>query len=213
MPTATIDAPRREAARPEADERLRRDRDHLAGHHDAAARDRARAPTASACAVPCAEILVMDDDGREVPPARTARSGSAGRWSCRATGTTRRPRRESFVGGFWRSGDIGSMDAEGYVRVLDRKKDMINRGGYKIYTVEVENVLAESPGVLEARGGGEPCPVLGERVHAFVVARDGAASRPRRCAPSAPSAWPTTRCRRPSRFAPSRCRATPTARS
>jgi long-chain acyl-CoA synthetase len=79
---------------------------------------------------------------------------------------------ESFVGGYWRSGDIGSRDAEGYVRVFDRKKDMINRGGYKIYSIEVENALMSFPGVVEAAAVAQPCPVLGERVHAFVVVND-----------------------------------------
>lgn len=60
------------------------------------------------------------------------------------------------------------MDAEGYVRVLDRKKDMINRGGYKVFSTEVESILLRIPGVVEAAVVGVPCPVLGERVHAFV---------------------------------------------
>jgi long-chain acyl-CoA synthetase len=60
------------------------------------------------------------------------------------------------------------VDAEGYVRVFDRKKDMLNRGGYKVYSVEVENVLMAWPGMVEAAIVGRPCPVLGERVHAFV---------------------------------------------
>jgi long-chain acyl-CoA synthetase len=77
---------------------------------------------------------------------------------------------EAFVGGYWRSGDIGSVDAEGYVRVFDRQKDMINRGGYKIFSVEVENALMGFAGVVEAAVVSRPCPVLGERVHAFVVA-------------------------------------------
>jgi O-succinylbenzoic acid--CoA ligase len=63
---------------------------------------------------------------------------------------------------------LGSLDAEGYLRIFDRKKDMLNRGGYKIYSVEVENVLLQIPGVLEAAIIGRPCPVLGERVHAVV---------------------------------------------
>lgn len=79
----------------------------------------------------------------------------------------------SFVGGFWRSGDIGSIDSAGFVRVLDRMKDMINRGGYKIYSAEVENVLMTVEGVLDAAIVGTPCPVLGERVAAFIVP-DGA---------------------------------------
>jgi O-succinylbenzoic acid--CoA ligase len=76
----------------------------------------------------------------------------------------------SFTAGYWHSGDLGSVDAEGYVRVFDRKKDMLNRGGYKIFSVEVENVLMAWPGMVEAAIVGRPCPVLGERVHAFVVA-------------------------------------------
>ncbi len=73
-----------------------------------------------------------------------------------------------FSDGYWHSGDIGSKDAAGFVRILDRKKDMINRGGYKIYSAEVENVLMGLPGVVDAAVVGVPCPVLGERVHAFL---------------------------------------------
>ena len=76
----------------------------------------------------------------------------------------------SFTAGWWHSGDLGSIDADGYVRVFDRKKDMLNRGGFKIYSVEVENVLMAWPGMVEAAVVGKPCPVLGERVHAFVHA-------------------------------------------
>ena len=103
---------------------------------------------------------------------------------------------ESFTAGFWHSGDLGSIDARGFRAVFDRKKDMINRGGLKIYSAEVEIVLA---GHAE-RGRGaiiaKPCPVLGERVHAVVVTRDGV-SAARRCAHGAPSGCRTTRCRRP----------------
>jgi acyl-CoA synthetase (AMP-forming)/AMP-acid ligase II len=81
---------------------------------------------------------------------------------------------KEFTDGFWHSGDIGSVDAEGYVRVLDRKKDMINRGGYKVFTAEVESVLAGHPAVVESAVVGYACPVLGERVQAFVVLRETA---------------------------------------
>jgi long-chain acyl-CoA synthetase len=77
--------------------------------------------------------------------------------------------RTGFTAGYWHSGDIGSIDAEGFVQVLDRKKDMINRGGYKIFTAEVETILIACPGVVECAVVAVPCPVLGERVHAFVV--------------------------------------------
>jgi O-succinylbenzoic acid--CoA ligase len=65
-------------------------------------------------------------------------------------------------------------DSAGYVHILDRIKDVVNRGGYKIYSAEVENVFAEFADVLEAAVVGRPCPVLGERVHAFIVLRPGA---------------------------------------
>ncbi len=81
-----------------------------------------------------------------------------------------------FTDGFWRSGDLGEIDAEGFVRVLDRKKDMINRGGYKVFTAEVESALAEHPSVVESAVLGYPCPVLGERVQAFVVLRHRASA-------------------------------------
>jgi O-succinylbenzoic acid--CoA ligase len=77
---------------------------------------------------------------------------------------------KGFAEGCWRSGDLGSKDAQGLVRIFDRIKDMINRGGYKIYSVEVENALMALPGVVEAAVVGHPCPVLGERVHAYVYA-------------------------------------------
>ena len=80
--------------------------------------------------------------------------------------------RVDFTGGFWHSGDLGSVDADNFVRVFDRQKDMINRGGLKIYSAEVESVLAGHPAVVESAIIAKPCPVLGERVHAVVVVRE-----------------------------------------
>ena len=57
--------------------------------------------------------------------------------------------------------------------MFDRQKDMINRGGLKIYSAEVESVLAGHPDVVESAIIAKPCPVLGERVHAVIVTRDG----------------------------------------
>ncbi|GAB4481888.1 MAG: hypothetical protein OHK0044_30650 [Burkholderiaceae bacterium] len=79
-----------------------------------------------------------------------------------------------FTAGYWHSGDLGAIDADGFVRVFDRKKDLINRGGYKIHSAEVESVLIAHPAVVEAAVVAKPCPVLGERVHAFVCLRDDA---------------------------------------
>ena len=62
----------------------------------------------------------------------------------------------------------------GFVRVFDRVKDMINRGGYKIFSAEVENALAYHPGVVECAVIGRPDPVLGERVQAYVLPKNAA---------------------------------------
>jgi acyl-CoA synthetase (AMP-forming)/AMP-acid ligase II len=77
--------------------------------------------------------------------------------------------------GWLRTGDLARIDRDGYVTIMDRIKDMINRGGEKIFCVEVEEVLCSHPGVLEAAVLGVPDPVYGEAVKACVVPRPGAA--------------------------------------
>jgi long-chain acyl-CoA synthetase len=76
--------------------------------------------------------------------------------------------------GWLRTGDLARIDAAGYVTIMDRIKDMINRGGEKIFCVEVEEVLCGHPAVLEAAVVGVPDPVYGEAVKACVVPRPGA---------------------------------------
>jgi O-succinylbenzoic acid--CoA ligase len=118
--------------------------------------------------VPCGEVLVMDEAGREVPCGMEGELWLRGPMVVRGYWDDPAATAEGFVAGYWRSGDVGSIDSDGYVRVLDRKKDMINRGGYKIYSVEVENTLMAHPDVIEAAVIARPCPVLGERVHAVI---------------------------------------------
>lgn len=77
---------------------------------------------------------------------------------------------EAIVDGFWRSGDIVRVDADGFVHMMDRLKDMINRGGYKIFPAQVESVIAGCDGVVEVAIIGRADEVLGERVHAFIQA-------------------------------------------
>jgi O-succinylbenzoic acid--CoA ligase len=120
--------------------------------------------------VPAADVRVMDDDGREVPPGETGELWIAGPMVVPGYWGNPQATADAFTAGYWHSGDLGSVDAQGFVRVFDRKKDMLNRGGFKIYSVEVENTLMAWPGVVEAAVVGKPCPVLGERVHAFVHA-------------------------------------------
>jgi long-chain acyl-CoA synthetase len=120
-------------------------------------------------ALVCADLRIMDDHGRELPPGEQGEIWIHGPMVVTGYWDNAQATAENFTGGYWHSGDIGSIDSEGYVRVLDRKKDMINRGGYKIYCIEVENALHEHPAVHECAVVGKPCPVLGERVHAFVT--------------------------------------------
>jgi acyl-CoA synthetase (AMP-forming)/AMP-acid ligase II len=117
----------------------------------------------------CVEMRIMDDSGREVPPNVLGEIWIKGPQVVPGYWDNPVATKENFTAGFWHSGDMGSMDALGYVKVVDRKKDMINRGGYKIYTIEVENALYAHPAVQECAVVSKPCPVLGERVHAFVM--------------------------------------------
>jgi acyl-CoA synthetase (AMP-forming)/AMP-acid ligase II len=133
----------------------------------------AQRPDSTGFALPCAEIIVVDEDGREVPRGESGELWIRGPMVVPGFWANAEATRQGFVAGYWRSGDIGSMDAQGFVRVFDRLKDMLNRGGFKIYSVEVENVLLEHPAVAESAVLGKPCPVLGERVHAFVQMKRG----------------------------------------
>ncbi len=121
-------------------------------------------------ALPCAEVLVMDDDGREVATGEVGELWIGGPMVVPGYWDNPEATAASFTAGFWHSGDLGSVDGTGFVRIVDRKKDMLNRGGFKIYSVEVENALMAYPGVLEAAIVARPCPVLGERVHAVLHA-------------------------------------------
>lgn len=85
---------------------------------------------------------------------------------------------QTFAGGWLHTGDLARIDGEGLVYIVDRAKDMINRGGEKVYCVEVENALAGAPGVYEAAVVGVPDPVMGEKVGAVVVPVPGSAFDP-----------------------------------
>jgi long-chain acyl-CoA synthetase len=136
----------------------------------------AERPDSVGWVVPCGEIIVVDADGRELPAGETGELWIRGPMVVPGYWDDPEATRQSFTDGYWRSGDLGSIDRHGFVRVFDRLKDMINRGGYKVYSVEVENVLSHHPAVLESAVVGKPCPVLGERVHAFVTLKQPASA-------------------------------------
>jgi long-chain acyl-CoA synthetase len=127
--------------------------------------------------VPCADLHIADEHGREVARGEIGEIWIAGPMVTPGYWRDEGSTATEFCGGYWRSGDIGCQDEQGFVRILDRKKDVINRGGYKIFCVAVEHTMAEHPQVVESALIGVPCAVLGERVHAFVCVRQiGAAS-------------------------------------
>jgi len=114
----------------------------------------------------------MGMDGREVAPGETGELWIKGPMVVSRYWNNLEETERAFVGGYWRSGDLCSRDAEGIVRFHDRLKDSINRGGYKIYSAEIENTLMQHPGVQELAVIAKPDLVLGERVHAVVTRRN-----------------------------------------
>ena len=81
---------------------------------------------------------------------------------------------ETIMGGWLHTGDLARKDEEGYIYIVDRKKDMIIRGGYNVYPREIEELLFEHPDVAEAGVYGMPHEDLGEEVAADVVLKNGA---------------------------------------
>ena len=123
--------------------------------------------------IPWVEIRLVDDDGRDVAEGEVGelavRSGPPGRFATlRATSTARRRRPSAIRDGWFHTGDLARRDAEGYLYIVDRKKDMVISGGFNIYSKEVEAVLATHPSVAEAAVIGVPDEVYGEAVAAFV---------------------------------------------
>jgi long-chain acyl-CoA synthetase len=123
--------------------------------------------------IPSTEIAILDDDGNPVP------LGQPGEIAIRGpqvmTGYWNRPDETAKVmtaDGFFKSGDIGIMDARGYVKIVDRKKDMILVSGFNVYPNEIEGVVAAHPGVLECACIGVSDGNGGEAVKLFVVRRD-----------------------------------------
>jgi long-chain acyl-CoA synthetase len=115
------------------------------------------------------DLIVMSEDGEETAPGEQGEIWIAGPMVVPGYWNNPEATAQAFSGGFWKTGDLGAVDADGFVSIFDRKKDVINRGGYKVYSVEVENTLVAHASVVEAGVVGRPCPVLGERVEAFVV--------------------------------------------
>ena len=129
--------------------------------------------------MPSTEIKLLDDEGREVPP------GQPGEIAIRGpqvmAGYWQRPDETAKVmtaDGFFRTGDVGTVDARGYFRIVDRKKDMILVSGFNVYPNEVEDVITQMPGVLECAAVGVPDAKAGEAVKVVIVRKDAASGSP-----------------------------------
>ncbi len=125
--------------------------------------------------MPSTELRLLDDDGHEVPP------GTPGEIAIRGpqvmAGYWQRPDETAKVmtaDGFFRTGDIGTVDERGYFRIVDRKKDMILVSGFNVYPNEVEDVITQMPGVLECAAVGVPDAKAGEAVKVVIVKKDPA---------------------------------------
>lgn len=123
--------------------------------------------------IPSTEIVIRDDDGNDMPLGETGEicirgpQVMAGYWN--------RPDETAKVmsdDGFFKSGDMGFMDEKGYVKIVDRKKDMILVSGFNVYPNEIEDVVSQHPGVLEVAAIGVPDEKSGEAPKIFVVKKD-----------------------------------------
>jgi non-ribosomal peptide synthetase component E (peptide arylation enzyme) len=119
-------------------------------------------------------IRILDDDGKEMAGGEVGEVCARGPMSpLRYFNSPELDARYRFDGGWVRTGDLGAIDEDGYLRIAGRKKDIIIRGGYNISPAETEAALLTHPAVAEAACVGMPDERLGERMCAFVVLRDG----------------------------------------
>jgi long-chain acyl-CoA synthetase len=128
-------------------------------------------------AAPTVELRVVDERGRDVPAGERGEIWIKGP-TVMAHGYWHRPdaNAAAFTDGWFHTGDIGYLDADGFLYLVDRAKDMIIRGGENVYCVEIENVLFDHPDVVDAAVVGVPHKTLGEEVKAVVQLRPGSAT-------------------------------------
>ena len=119
------------------------------------------------------EMKLVDDDGNEVPDGEVGEIAIKGHNIMKGYWEREEATAEAIKDGWFFSGDMGKRDEDGYYFIVDRKKELIIRGGYNVYPREIEEVLYEHPAVQEAAVIGVPHDELGEEVGAAIVLKDG----------------------------------------
>lgn len=116
------------------------------------------------------EVIILGEDGKEVPLGQLGEICIRGPQVMTQYWNMPEETRNAFTAdGYFRSGDIGTMNADGYVKIIDRKKDIIIVSGFKVFPNEVEEVLSLMPGILECAVVGTPDDETGEAVKVFIV--------------------------------------------
>jgi len=118
-------------------------------------------------------VAVMGANGRILDPGETGEIVIRGENVTAGYENNPQANEENWTGGWFRTGDQGVMDEDGYLRVTGRLKEIINRGGEKVSPKEVDDVLMEHPAVAQVVAFAIPHPKLGEQVGAAVVLKDG----------------------------------------
>jgi len=136
--------------------------------------DRERKPGSIGTPIEGVEMQVWDDDGKEVPQGEVGEIVIRGHNIMKGYWNREDANKEAITEeGWFRTGDMAKMDEDGYFFIVDRKKDLIIRGGYNVYPREIEEVLYEHPAIQEAAVIGVPHDELGEEVGAAVVLKEG----------------------------------------
>ncbi len=130
-------------------------------------------PDSSGPALPVCEMKVVDERGVALPPGQVGELWARGPNVVRGYWNKPEATAQTFADGWLRTGDLARVDDEGFLFVVDRKKDMLIRGGENIYCIEVENVLYEHPAVMDAALVGIPHRTLGEEPGAVVTLKPG----------------------------------------
>ncbi len=140
--------------------------------------DRERKPGTIGVAIPGCEMKCVDLDGNEVPVGEVGEIAIRGDNVMKGYWGKPEATAEAIPDGWFRTGDLATMDDEGYFTIVDRKKDMILRGGMNVYPREVEEVIYTHPDVVEVAVVGMPDELMGEQVGAAVALREGATATP-----------------------------------